>query len=492
MRLHPTHCRIGLTAGLLALGLTAGLAPSVSAQTATIFQNFTGTTFDQAGDGVPPDTMGAMGLNNQFSEFINGSFANYNTSTGSRVSLVSDTTFWANAGISSSTLSSGLSDPRILFDSATQRWFASELTTPATSNAYLVAVSNSANLAGGFKGYTFQANPTSGSQNLFGDYDMLGVNGDGVYIGANNFTPTSDANSSLLAISKADLLAEAAAPANHLFYANDPNSTGYLPHPVTDLDASQSTAQEYFLSDYTQNSVALSSLTGSGANPAGETLSASGGNVAIASNPDPSNASQAGPGVLQTDDSRFTGSVIKRNGFLWGVQETQQNGRVALHWEQIDPTTKSIVHEGFIGDSTHDYYYGSIAVNAAGTIVIGYTRSGPTEDPSSYASVGQLTASGVSFNSPLQLKESTTPYNGFDGSPFRWGDYSNTVVDPSDPNKFWTVQEISASDGTYATQITGIEVGSAAPEPSQWAGLGFAAFGALGLILKARKRKSAA
>jgi len=31
---------------------------------------------------------------------------------------------------------------------------------------------------------------------------------------------------------------------------------------------------------------------------------------------------------------------------------------------------------------------------------------------------------------------------------------------------------------------------SAAPEPSQWAGLGFTAFGALGLILKARKRKA--
>lgn len=33
---------------------------------------------------------------------------------------------------------------------------------------------------------------------------------------------------------------------------------------------------------------------------------------------------------------------------------------------------------------------------------------------------------------------------------------------------------------------------SAAPEPSQWAGLGFTAFGALGLILKARKKKAMA
>ncbi len=491
MRLRSQHRRVGLTAGLLALGLASALTPSASAQTPTIFQNFTGTTFHQMGDGVPPDTMGAMGINNQFGEFINGSFANFDTSAGSLVSRVTDQQFWQSAGVSVS----GLSDPRLLFDTSSQRWFATEITT-ASTNAFLVAVSNSADLAQGFKGYTFQANPSTGSQGLFADYDMLGVNGDGVYLAANNFTnptPTgSDNSSSILSLSKADLISENAAPASHLFYAIDPNSTGYLPHPVTDLDTPQASGKEYFLSAYTQNAAALSSLTGSGSNPGGQVLSASGGNVVIASNPEPGNASQAGSaGVINTDDSRFGSAVIKRNGFLWSVQEAQQNGHVALHWEQTDPTSGKVVHEGFIGDSAHDYYYGSIAVNAANAIVIGYTRSGPTEDPSSYASVGQLNATGVTFNSPLLLKLSTTPYNGFDGSPYRWGDYSNTVVDPTDSSKFWTVQEFSASDGTYATQITGIEV-SAAPEPSQLAGLGFTAFGVLGLILRARRRKAAA
>ena len=309
MRLYALHCWMGLTVSLFALGLAAGIAPPSFAQTPTIFQSFTGTTFDQAGDGVPPDTMGAMGVNNQFSEFINGSFANFNTTTGSLVSRVSDTTFWQNAGISSATLSDGLSDPRIVFDAASQRWFASEITVPATSNAYLVAVSNSANLAGGFKGYTFQANPTSGSQNLFADFDMLGVNGDGVYLAASNFDPNgNNTSSSILAISKAGLISETAAPANHLFYANDPNGTGYLPHPVTDLESPQGTGKEYFLSNYDENTVSLSTLTGAGANPASETLTAPGGNVTIQSNPEPNNASQAGTtNVIQTNDSRFSG-----------------------------------------------------------------------------------------------------------------------------------------------------------------------------------------
>ena len=44
---------------------------------------------------------------------------------------------------------------------------------------------------------------------------------------------------------------------------------------------------------------------------------------------------------------------------------------------------------------------------------------------------------------------------------------------------------------TFGTTTTNFENVAAAPEPSQWAGLGFTAFGALGLILKARKKKSA-
>ena len=492
MKLHSSHRLLGLTTGLLAFGLLTTTLPSAKAQTATIFQNFAGTSFDQAGNGVPPDTMGAMGVNNQFAEFINGSFANFNTSTGSLVSRVSDSTFWQNAGLSSGTLSSGLSDPRLVFDNSTQRWFASEITVPANSNAYLVAVSNTADLTAGFKGYTFQANPATGSQNLFADYDMLGVNGDGVYIGANNFTSStgSDISSSILSISKADLLAQAAMPGSHLFYANNPNGTGYLPHPVTDLDAPQANGEAYFASNYGQNSVALSSLTGSAANPSGELLSAPGGNVVITANPEPGIADQPGaPGSIQTNDSRFSGAVVKQNGMLWGVQGTQQNGHAALHWEEINPATNGIVNQGFITDTTHDYYFGSIAVNKSGAIVIGYTRSGTTEYASTYASVGQLGAGGVTFAAPLMLKESTTQYNAFDGSPHRWGDYSNTVVDPTDPTKFWTIQEFSDISGHYGTQITGIRIGATAPEPSQLAGLGLTAFGALGLILKARKRR---
>jgi hypothetical protein len=36
----------------------------------------------------------------------------------------------------------------------------------------------------------------------------------------------------------------------------------------------------------------------------------------------------------------------------------------------------------------------------------------------------------------------------------RWGDYSTTCVDPSDPHRFWTIQMIAASTSSWSTQIT--------------------------------------
>jgi len=38
----------------------------------------------------------------------------------------------------------------------------------------------------------------------------------------------------------------------------------------------------------------------------------------------------------------------------------------------------------------------------------------------------------------------------------RWGDYSATSVDPSDPNSFWTIQMYPSGPAAWSTQITQI------------------------------------
>src|SRR5437868_12540060 len=112
------------------------------AQTFSLGSNFTTITRSQtaplAGIFEPPDTMGAAGPNH-FVAFNNGSFSVFNKN-GSLVSQVSDSSFWTSALGSDP---GGLSDPRLLYDPASQRWFAIMITTDqSTNNKILFARSN--------------------------------------------------------------------------------------------------------------------------------------------------------------------------------------------------------------------------------------------------------------------------------------------------------------------------------------------------------------
>ena len=158
---------------LLAAAMLLALAFTLPAQ--TIITNFAGLNYTDVSGGTPPDTMGAAGTN-QFVVFINGGFAVYSKS-GVRQSFVTDTAFWTSAGISAGTMAAGLSDPRIIYDAGSGRWFVSEITVDTTGNKVLIGRSDSSNPSGTWKATSF-----TGSAAGFADYDTLGVDSLAVYV----------------------------------------------------------------------------------------------------------------------------------------------------------------------------------------------------------------------------------------------------------------------------------------------------------------------
>src|SRR6185312_7211785 len=95
-----------------------------------IGQNFTGS--DNTGSGVTPaDGDGAIGPKH-YVEFINGVFAIYTKTNGLRIRHISDSQFWANAGVILSP-DATISDPRVIYDPVSQRWFASMVDFNATA-----------------------------------------------------------------------------------------------------------------------------------------------------------------------------------------------------------------------------------------------------------------------------------------------------------------------------------------------------------------------
>ena len=246
---------------------------------------------------------------------------------------------------------------------------------------------------------------------------------------------------------------------------------GYTQQPV--IDTGTSSGQELLLSvplDSPSSRLLLTTLTANGPSPF------------VLSVPVPTYSVQVNGGLqpdgsqtLETLDPRFDGSVYKVNNDIWAVHSVDalfetDNHRTAIRWYRIDASTGTLGDMGTFSDASQDYIMPSIAANNAGSVVIGFLRTGSGEFPNAYAAVGHTAKNKTTFDSPLLLRAGEGLYHFIPGQPEndRWGDYSATRLDPNDPNSFWTFQEWAAAPfspllfdavaGRWATQVTQLTV----------------------------------
>jgi hypothetical protein len=318
----------------------------------------------------------------------------------------------------------------------------------------LVARSNSSDPTQGFKATSFVAD--SG----FADFPTLGVNADSIVVGTNNFTSSVGffRGVSLFNIPKSDLLQTTLTVADLTRFTNM-TTRGTTFQAATDFGAF--TGHDTILS--TGGSSTIDDFRVNNPGAAGATLSTTTG-IGVATAGTPPAAQQPGTTItLDTNDQRISGGVFKVGDIIYEVHETTVAGRAALAWDKISDANRTLLQQGTIADSAHDYYYGSIAANANGDVVIGYTRSSSTEFASAYASVGSTSGGVLTFGAPMLLHQGTAYYSLF-GSPERCGDFSSTSIDPSNSNSFWTVQEFATTNANggriWATQVTQILVSS--------------------------------
>ncbi len=528
----------------IAIATTTVLILSVSATASnlSVGQTKLGSALPQDTSFTPPDTTGAVGLN-QIVEIVNGRYTVYDKGSATTPpNLLASSTldaFWANAGV---TVSGGYSfRPRVVYDPFSNRWFASALDNPLNPNNFLLAVSKTSNPTDGWKGFAIATDSTA---QQWADYDTLGFDKNGVYVGGNMFPLSSGSTNygtTILAVPKSDLLLSTPTVANAQKFENLPLTTagtGFTPQPVVNLD--NSGTSEAVLSAYdTPNGLLKRSnitLGASGGTPppggparlntdpllpkikpnsSGQSQNnpsttstpqipkISSSSIPFGFDPSPNLISitpynppvpapqPSSPGNnIFTGDDRLSSNVVLKNGIFWGVQSvTDPNNRAALRWFKINAQTNTLLQEGLIDDPNSDYYYGSIAVNQSNQVVIGFNRSSQTEYVSSYAALGETdpVTGQTTFGNPLLLQSGTATYS--DGFGNLWGDYSATVADPSNPSTFWTFQQIATGIGTWSTSITQLNTNqsiTSVPEPNALFGL--LAFGGLGGVLLKRKQ----
>ncbi len=461
-----------------------GWSSNAQAASFSIVQNFQGSTINQSGF-IPPDTTGAIG-NNHFVELLNGRYAVYNkTGNGNSNAAIGSPLFsstldqfWTDAGVADYTASTF--DPRLVFDPSSQRWFAAAADNPTNlspvgdiKNNFLLAVSKSANPLEGWTGFKIPGDPTR-----FTDFPTLGLNKDGVFLGSNNFGRNNAFDVSLVSIPKADLLLATPTIANlKQFNGLDFNIRGATPHPVVDFGSG---GNGIVITNADDGSDIRRTNIINPASGASATLSTT-TNIAVTPYNLPPGATQPdGTTNLDAGDNRFGTTTYKVGNSIWLVHTVESGGRAALRWYELDATTNAINQSGTVGDADHDYFFPSIAANEFGNVVIGFSRSGLSEFASSYAIAGNTVGGVTTFDAtPTLLKAGVDDYfRDFDSGVNRWGDYSATMVDPTDPLSFWTIQEFaltssltnSGGTGRWATQITQLKF-DPIPTPAMLPGL---------------------
>ena len=471
-------------------------------QSANVLLSFDGVSqFDVASvarNFIPPDTMGAIGKT-QYLEMVNGGVGVFSKATGDRLSFVSDLAFWAAAG---QTGANG--DSRVMYDKAADRWVA--LSFGSSVSDIQIAVSDTSDALGGWKSTKF-----TGYAGGTADYPTLALDTNAVYIGTNNYNAAGNFRGTTLNVIPLASLVSAGAPSTAGMVSFN---TPYIPgNPANDytrgfaiqgVNSSDNSTTGHILAvslitadinsyDVLHAGTPGATRTGSvfvgtadydGNGPGRQpNLVPDGGSTASFPNNDR---------VIDTLDDRIGSSVYEANGKIYSVHTVTPSGTdyTVVRWSIIDAATHTLLSEGDIGDSSHDYYQGSLAVNSVGQVVIAYDRSGYGPDGNitfaarTFSTVGNML---VQKGSETILRVSLVDdyHNGsIDGqialNRQRWGDYSAVSLDPDDISKFWVIGEYAREYNDAAGGHPGGSGGSrwgtwiaeldstAVPEPSAW------------------------
>src|SRR5215471_11317164 len=182
-----------LSAVLLARMGHAALVPQLG-------QNYSGATTL-----LPLSDAGLAVSSNHIVQFIDGRYSVYGKSTGALLQTMTAGSFWTNAGVTMPSGDFGAT-PRIVFDWDSQRRVAAMVDVPANylNNRFLLAISATNDPTGSWGGAAFVADPANG---YFADFPTLGIDANGVYLGADMFNGQNVAvGSTLVSIPKNGLL----------------------------------------------------------------------------------------------------------------------------------------------------------------------------------------------------------------------------------------------------------------------------------------------
>jgi hypothetical protein len=434
---------------------------------------------------VPPSPMGAVGPS-QILMVINGWVKTFNKNgTADGAINVSSDTFFNSVRDGAST-----SDPWVVYDRLSQRWFVTMVNKSAAPNRVLIARSNGPTITSqsSFTFFQFQQDQPGGPSvdtGKFADYPSTGVDKFALYIGVNIFDEslTTFERSSVFVINKANLLAgtlTVTAFRNVAYNAPLEEGDGpFAPKGVTNMDPDAT--EGYFIG---VNIGGFANLRILRVNNPGGTPSITPISLNVPGTRFPLDVPAQGSTLpLDRIDDRLGNAtiVVNPNGTrsLWtthSIRVTQAGAalnsgdRNAQRFYEITNLTgtPTLAQSGMLYDPSATnwryFWVGSIGTSGQGHTILASSYASAVEYPG-ISIAGRLANDTLgTLNSTLSLIPGVGAYN-VEGAPKtvqRWGDYTNVVVDPTDNMTMWAFQEYADAANSWGVRIIQLK----APPPA--------------------------
>lgn len=423
-----------------------GQDPVLQQQSLPLVSTSNGLNFDGVGANgyIPPDTNGSVG-GSQFVQIVNVEYAVYNKATGTLVLGPTPVdTIWT--GFSGDCADGNGGDVNALYDKAAGRWVVGQIN--ANDDGYCMAVSTSSDATGSYARYEFDF-----GSNL-PDYPKLGVWPDAYYWTSNTFQNGSTFVGAMpCAFDRANMLTGGAA--NAICMQQNSTVASLLPsdldgntappagEPNLYLELLSSTSLGLFKFHVDFNNPANSTFTGPTSITVAAYSEACGGGTCIPQ-----------PGTTEQLDSlgdrlMFRNAYRNLNGteYLVVNHSVTAGSGVGVRWYQIQSPngTPTVAQQGTFAPDSSYRWMGSIAMDMAGDIAVGYSASSSSVNPAvRYTGRVPSDPSGM-----LESEDSIIEGAGSQTGSNRWGDYSSMAIDPADDCTFWYTNEYLPSNGTF-------------------------------------------
>ena len=435
------------------VGVTAGL-------------NFAGVGNGDYGftpNAAPPDTNGAVGAT-QYVQWVNESFAVFDKATGALVhGPVAGNTLWSGFGGGCETNNDG--DPIVQYDKAANRWVLTQFSVSSTPFLQCVAVSTTSDATGTYARYAF-------TQPNFNDYPKLGVWSDGYYFSFNMFSGNRFVGARACAFDRSAMLA--GSPASQICFQLSSAFGGLLPSDLDGAAAPPAGSPNFYVA-FGSNSLNLWKFHVDFATPANSTFT---GPTSIPVAAFAAACSGGGTCIPQAGTSQQLDSLADRLMYRlayrnFGDHESlvvnhsvSAGSSVGVRWYELRSpnATPTVFQQGTYAPDSSFRWMGSIGMDKAGNIAVGYSVSSASMNPA-IRFTGR--APGDTLGT-LQAENSIKEGGGSqNGGLNRWGDYSAMTIDPGDDCTFFYTNEYLKATGSFnwSTQIASFKFPSCNSAP---------------------------